>query len=101
MDLDYYGLRDDEDGVLIELEAEAEARALEYTEVERRRTETERRGEMGDEDWLSIIAEKESSDDFVFGSATPVQSLTVKDIQQAALEAKRREALAMFGLSSS
>eukprot|EP01096_Ripella_sp_DP13-Kostka_P006768 TRINITY_DN2444_c0_g1_i1.p1 TRINITY_DN2444_c0_g1~~TRINITY_DN2444_c0_g1_i1.p1 ORF type:complete len:276 (-),score=105.49 TRINITY_DN2444_c0_g1_i1:191-1018(-) len=118
VDLDYYGLRDDEDGVLIEQEEDAEKKALEYSELERRKADAELQRHNGsssssssstggqnetvsDDDWLSIFSEKQTSDDFVFGSAdNSMQQLTLKDIQQAALEAKRREALAKFGISS-
>ena len=86
IDMDYYGMRDDDDGVLVKLEGEAEASLLQ-AKVAKWEEGRAARQELGTEE-----AAEEETAQFVAHVEVPDQAA----VQQAILARRKRELLASF-----
>lgn len=89
VDSDYYGMRDDEDGVLESIEAEAEQKAVaeavaEWRKVYRIPEEEEDKGEVS------------SGSDSIAASVLPIVVPTQADIEKMLLERRKAEVLKKY-----
>ena len=85
---DYYGFRDEDDGVLLPKEAEAEKRAIDEAEAEHR-AKRQRQLEAGE----AVAADDDDDGDFAEYDDVPTQEETTAAI----LEAKKAQLVAMIG----
>jgi len=99
VDADYYGYRDDDDGLLEKLEAKQEKKAI--GEAVAAWTEGVKAGKDAAEGDMDEGAEKESEDDKpLFKSHVP-DLPSEEDIERMVLEKKKRDLLAKYGDASS
>eukprot|EP01112_Ceratiomyxa_fruticulosa_P016232 TRINITY_DN4870_c0_g1_i1.p1 TRINITY_DN4870_c0_g1~~TRINITY_DN4870_c0_g1_i1.p1 ORF type:complete len:340 (-),score=71.55 TRINITY_DN4870_c0_g1_i1:67-999(-) len=92
VDADYYGFRDDEDGILVKLESEAEKEALEEAKIEWEERHKKAR-EMGQESEESENEDEDEQQSFL----SHVPDLpTKKDVQQAILNKRKKELLKKY-----
>lgn len=92
IDADYYGYRDDDDGILVELERKTEVERLQKNVEEWEKAKASRvAADVADEDEADEAPEE--ADHYVSHVAVPDQG----EIERAVLSRRKREALALLG----
>ncbi|XP_063706758.1 pre-mRNA-splicing factor ISY1 homolog [Culicoides brevitarsis] len=108
IDADYYGYRDDDDGILIPLEQKAEKQAIQEAVAEWKRLQAEKGIEVPDDE-EDIYAEfkdkteREAETEAVLDTLGPkltshVPVPTQKDVEAALLKKRKMELLARYGI---
>lgn len=88
VDTDYYGFRDDEDGLLLKLEAQAEAKVREEAIADWNRKAIERYGSLAN----APVPERTADAEFKSHVYVPTED----DIEKMLLEKRKEELLARY-----
>lgn len=108
IDADYYGYRDDDDGILIPLEQKAEKQAIQEAIGEWKKSQAEKGIEVLDDD-EDIYAEFKDKNEREPDTENPLETLgpkltshvpvpTQKDIEAALLKKRKLELMSRYGI---